>query len=127
MWSLLWFGMIMPGHTRGSIRVPGAERTPTIGSARSCCSRMGQPKPVQDTRPVDSKGDSGENSPGNSGGPGKCAICYLVATLDVPPPADVNPALTECLNWINDRCPARPVVADVVSPCLTRAPPIACA
>ena len=102
-WGLIafvaaWFGVIVPGHQRGSVVLPGyaqeaeaqgeqadlAADVCEIGKARSCCERPadGSPAPVD---PVE-----------------KCAICYLVATLSVPPVVDLSLPLTDRVGLLPD-------------------------
>jgi hypothetical protein len=57
----LWFGVVVPVHPRGMIRLGGG------GEARSCCHREGK-RPAKDSKPD----------------PSQCAICQFVATLDLP-------------------------------------------
>lgn len=98
--AAMWFGIIVPGHQRGSVVLPGYAQAiegrsneqeggrPSdaceIGKARSCCERPadGSPAPVD---PVE-----------------KCAICYLVATLSVPPVVDLSLPLTDRVGLLPD-------------------------
>lgn len=65
---------IAPGHTRGIIKYALANRASgpptdraTLRAGRSCC----QPAPSDKSRPAPPRGH--------------CAICQIVATLDLPP------------------------------------------
>lgn len=83
-WVLLWFGVIVPGHTRGMLRLPGSEsveldgaREATNGptcsidaSLPSCCQQPGSP--TNNDRKTPPLGT-------------KCAICHMAANLDAPP------------------------------------------
>jgi hypothetical protein len=81
----LWFGVIVPGHRRGIVPLPGYE------AADSCCSSP--PTEQSDSRPSCCPTDD-EASPASSpddrpDDPVKrCAICYIVAMLNVPPAID---------------------------------------
>jgi hypothetical protein len=131
VWLALWFGVIVPGHKRGLVLLPGgeppvqtkpasAETCPLagvmVGTTRGCCP--GSSVPVSPT------------APGSPDGPSKmpvthCAICYLAGVLDVPPAPDFAPKpleLLEILPW-----PA-PVAVDPqpsLQTYLGRAPPVA--
>lgn len=68
LWSV-WFGLIIPGHQRGIVALPGTQQAsgecPVLGGdsvQASCCkSQPGRGDPVR-----------------------HCAICKLVAMLDIP-------------------------------------------
>jgi hypothetical protein len=59
-----WFGVLLPVHVRGQIKVPGA----AADAATSCCSA---------DRPADDCSDfpAGSND---------CAVCHYLAGLDLP-------------------------------------------
>lgn len=63
--TFAWFGMLVPAHDRGRIQLPGL---PAAGE-HSCCAtaahKKSDPAPVKNT--------------------GNCAVCYFIATLDLPP------------------------------------------
>jgi len=61
---VVWFGVLLPVHTRGQV--------PLLGDCPQCkvchrCDRNSCPQPQVPARPK------------------SCAICYLIATLDLPP------------------------------------------
>src|SRR5689334_1022004 len=64
--SALWFGLLVPVHQRGVIRVAG-----TAASWRTCCATSTRDESKQ--KPL--------GSPSGSG----CAVCQFIATLDLPP------------------------------------------
>lgn len=77
LWMLAFLLIIGPGHTRGIVQLgnttvaaaPEASfATPTMSAGRSCC-RGGSDRPDGPTPPQ-----------------GKCAICQIIATLDLPAP-----------------------------------------
>lgn len=82
--TLLWFGVVVPFHERGQIKLPGSraanDRTVAsasglvIAAARHCCPRPAGEAP--DSRPS----------------PRDCAICHVAKTIDVPLPPDLTPA-----------------------------------
>lgn len=123
VWLALWFGVIVPGHKRGLVLLPGGEPLQTkpanaetcplagimVGTTGSCCPGSKPPSP---TAP-------------NPGMPvTHCAICYLAGVLDVPTPPDLAPkplALLDILPWPG------PVAVDSHSSLQTylgRAPPL---
>jgi len=85
LWFAGWLVVVMPGHTRGVVKLPGAalaeaalccEPTPDASCcdpAPTCCGDVsgGAPKP----------GDAPIDDPAKH-----CAICFLKATLTDPPP-----------------------------------------
>ena len=80
--TCLWFGMLVPVHQRGQIRLPGS---PSIANAVAAaqCNRTDAEAPCRKNRPVSEKGDSGQ---------GDCAVCHFIAGLQAPPPVMVAPA-----------------------------------
>jgi hypothetical protein len=66
----IWFGVVVPVHPRGMIRLGGS----CTENLRACCRN--------------SKGAGHESRParGNS----DCAICFFVATLDLPPAMEMD-------------------------------------
>jgi hypothetical protein len=120
VWLALWFGVIVPGHKRGLVLLPGGER-PTTSQSTS-----GEPCPL--AKIMGTNGSCCPAPPSRSPAPlpvSHCAICYIVGVLDVPPPPDFAPGpqeLLAILPW------PEPVVVDSVSipqTYLGRAPPIA--
>jgi hypothetical protein len=77
--TALWLGVIVPVHTRGVIRLAGAAPDAATDAHRCCAAPS---KPAQD------------NSPPCSGDKQSCAICYFIATLDLPPADDLDLAPT---------------------------------
>jgi hypothetical protein len=72
--TCLWFGVLLPVHQRGRITLPGAEcaaasaLTAAAAASHSCCPTPGHKSP--DAPAPDSRA---------------CAVCYYIATLDLPP------------------------------------------
>lgn len=61
--QIVWLNVIVPGHTRGAIPIPGADCE--ARGVKACCQETKH-------RPVSPK-------------PHGCAICYFAATLSTPP------------------------------------------
>ena len=64
----MFFNIVLPSHTRGSIQLPGSKES------HSCC------KPAH-SKDSDQKSDEQQN-------PSHCAICAFAAMVIVPPAAD---------------------------------------
>ena len=76
LWFAGWMLVVMPGHTRGIVRLPGSEPSEQSRQA-SCC----KPKPSCCDK------DRSEDGPARPTDPAKhCAICFLSAHLTDPPP-----------------------------------------
>ena len=57
-----WFGVLLPAHRRGQIRMPGAD------AGRACCEQRSTEHP--------------KHAPLRSAA--NCAVCHVIATLDLP-------------------------------------------
>src|SRR5205823_4516041 len=75
IFQAVWLNVIVPGHTRGSVALPGSAPYACADSpiAHRCCHA---PAPKDDPP-----------SPGNRG---KCAICFFAARLSTPPAIDAT-------------------------------------
>src|SRR5437868_1238859 len=67
VFETLWFGVLVPWHTRGQIALPG-----DTSSRSTCCDR---PSARHDSEPVQ------KHTPRSR----TCAVCQFIATLDLPP------------------------------------------
>jgi len=81
LWVAAWFGVVLPGHDRGRVKLPGfADQTAGQGAAARAAAC-----PLCVTSSPDSAGaDSQGQDPLPAGG-SCCAICQFTATLSVPP------------------------------------------
>src|SRR4051794_6505637 len=80
LFTVAWFGVLVPVHQRGAIQQPGS-------AAPSCCTHRlvaGVSCPG---------GDSQKSDAPAKGSSGNCAVCYRVFGLDLPAPVmlDVPP------------------------------------
>jgi hypothetical protein len=78
-----WLNVMVPGHSRGAVVVPGWDRVAQAPSLHGCC-------PTGPTR---------DNTP-TPGDRAHCAVCFFVAQLSTPPAIDLTPpplALVEAL------------------------------
>lgn len=114
--SLLWYGVFIPVHQRGVVKLPGAS---TCGScvttgdaavatgatdarvtchapkpavaAKTCCPKTGQPitcpTPFAKSGDVsNADGSKDEPAEGSPDQASHCAICFIAGHLDTPPP-----------------------------------------
>ena len=72
LWACAWFGVIVPGHERGQIKLPGAGATQ---GCDSCCDA-----PASHPKSSKEKADPAAN----------CAICFLTAQLQTPTTIDLT-------------------------------------
>ena len=77
VWFSGWLLLVMPGHKRGIVTVPGAE----LAQAASCC----EPGPPCCDTPVETSCCTPEDDRPTD--PARhCAICFLKSHLNNPPP-----------------------------------------
>ena len=113
--ATVWFGVLVPVHNRGEIRLPGAatsEAKPAPAPAGHCHATA----PSEGRPPChDPAGESG----------GSCAVCYFIAGLDAPPPVTLIEARLGLVGR-NDAAPPRGLVAARLGlPFHSRGPPAA--
>ena len=67
-----WFGVLLPVHQRGRITLPGAcaDASALTAPSHGCCPAPGH-----------TPGDAPPAAPDSRA----CAVCYYIATLDLPP------------------------------------------
>ncbi|WP_145076728.1 hypothetical protein [Poriferisphaera corsica] len=125
---VLWFAVVVPGHQRGAIALPGerAARGDEFGAGGGIFgdglfSGSGCPLCV-----VDENGKTeGEEEPYKAPTE-RCAICYITGVLDVPLVIDLTPPPL----WEVDYLPLEDresviYISAVFSPISGRAPPLA--
>jgi len=94
LWLALWFGVIVPGHKRGLVLLPGG---PGGNDTAPVNTQTGEPCPLAkymattgtccpSSQPADSSNPDSPALPVTH-----CAICYLTGVLDVPPAPDLAP------------------------------------
>ena len=116
IWSILWFGVIAPGHERGAVRVPGGETSTSSSHGHACCQR---PTPNTTDETPDPAAPEDED-PASA-----CAICYLNGALHTPVPIAIIPAVSRTALAPRPAPPHTPALARRYPPALGRAPPIA--
>jgi len=100
----VWFGVVVPLHPRGIIKLPGA-----CEGGRACCQGS-----------KSSRHDESLPKPTSS----DCAICYFVAALDLPPAIGMElPKLGLVEEAIATPQQVTPVIAQV-DPISERGPPV---
>jgi hypothetical protein len=102
IWLALWFGVIVPGHKRGLVLLPGGgERA----ASTTVVTQDDEPCPLAQMMAVSGKCCPSSRTPSQSspGGPAShCAVCYITGVLDVPLPPDFAPRpleLIQILPW----------------------------
>jgi len=105
VFEALWLNVLVPGHQRGCIQVPGAQ---AVASCPLC-----EPH----SSPVDSKSHAPIDRSGT------CAICFFAAHLSVPPRIDFTLPPLQLLGLVEAQT-ARNLVARLVQvPFDGRGPP----
>src|SRR4051812_14093570 len=75
LFQALWLNVILPGHTRGIITLPGTDRAEQTSS---CCAKP---------NPIHAKDAPGKPAPK----PAACAVCFFAARLSLPDGIDLTP------------------------------------
>ena len=121
VWQALWLFVLLPGHTRGQIVLPGSAPTPAatrgdggavVAAQMGCCS-------VRRDAPAD-----GKSPPIDRGRADNCAVCHFAARMSqavtfalfLPPPAR--------LETLAPPAPLVPHVAGDLRTVRSRAPPL---
>jgi hypothetical protein len=77
IFQALWLGVLVPGHRRGVVALPGEQNFAAFSSERSCCAVDGSEHRHLPQVPC-------------SRDPAKhCAICHLAMRLSTPPAIDI--------------------------------------
>lgn len=72
----LWLNVVLPGHTRGMITVPGSSPTAQAETPDACCSVGGKKTPDPAKAPTEAPTQDEKR---------RCAVCFFAAALDLPP------------------------------------------
>lgn len=113
----LWFGVIAPGHTRGTIKLGGMSPghcsvALTAAPSTDCCELMGD------------AGESGESRPEAPVDPASCcAVCYLNSVLNPPAPPPTVTVLTWMLAKLEPVEPAAMASIHITAAIDIRGPP----
>ncbi len=126
VWLALWFGVIVPGHKRGLVLLPGGTGSGQTRSAAA--SKVNEPCPLAEIMGTNGSCCPSSNKPSDEG-PGApvthCAICYLTGVLDVPPSPDFAPRPLELVQVLPWPEPAAVESIPASQTYLGRAPPVA--
>ena len=104
----VWFGVIVPGHTRGAVRLPGVvgcQDRPTKTDGACCGERAPGPS---------------KSAPANGG----CAVCFFAAALMHAPPVTFDFASLGLVGSLAPPPTVRPELRAPLLPCQSRAPPV---
>jgi hypothetical protein len=107
VFQAIWLNVILPGHTRGVVTLPGTERPQTRAAREGCCARKKSKDPA----------------PESSSRASRCAICFFAMRLTTPPVVDLRPPAMSLLESIAPPAPARFVSFHSRLTYLGRAPP----
>ena len=115
--ATLWFGVLVPVHNRGEIRLPGAGPAADATCAHRCCDHATAPEPQHG-------GGTPCHDDGSRKG-GSCAVCFFIAGLDAPPPVTMIEARLGLVGACEIHRPDDLPAARVILPFHSRGPPTA--
>jgi len=109
VFQALWLNVVLPGHTRGIVTMPGWEAKTGSSAVKSCCAAESHSK---------------ETQPSSRQKAASCAVCFFAVHLFLPPVIDLRPPALELAGRL-----AKPRPQIVHLPCLIRtydgrAPPV---
>ena len=110
--AALWFNVVVPVHTRGQIKLPGA----APGHAHACCATSAA---------HDTNGHRPHCPDPGSDSRGPCAVCFFMAALDTPPPVTVIVHRGEYVEDARIVVPTLPHLPRTALPLSNRGPPAA--
>ncbi len=111
VFEAFFLNVVIPGHQRGIVQLPGANSAP-IATCPFCCAD-------------ESSGHSGSKPGSPAGPPGTCAICSFAAQLSLPPVVDFSLPPLKLLCPVYDEIAKAPIARIVLVPFDGRAPPLA--
>src|SRR4051794_35307660 len=76
VFQAVWLTVILPGHTRGAVTLPGYKPADSESCAGCCPQHSGTSDPA---------------TPADPGRAAHCAICFFAARLSVPVAIDLTP------------------------------------
>jgi hypothetical protein len=106
----LWLNVVLPGHTRGAVTLPGYEKPSATSVGHGCC-------PTSDSDPSDSDKPDGRAA--------HCAVCFFAARLSLPCAIDLTPAPLGLCGEAPNELAESIASLDAQFTYLGRAPPIA--
>lgn len=112
LFQAIWLNVVLPGHTRGQIVMPGTPAE-VADAGHSCCA-ADMPAPAGKKSDLPSK-----NRVAN------CAVCAFAAHMTVPPAIDLTPRPTDLLCLLPEPRTQSVTTLELVLAYLGRAPPAA--
>jgi hypothetical protein len=112
IFEAIWLNVIVPGHRRGIVQMPGAS---AAAACPFCCCCQ------QPTTPSSDRDGPKQNSP--TGPAGTCAICNFAAHLSVPPVIDFTPPPLKLLGPVEAEIARRAIARITLIPFDGRGPP----
>jgi hypothetical protein len=106
IFQALWLNVILPGHTRGIIALPGARGA---SKASTCCTDS-KSKPDAPAKPAPR--------------PSACAVCFFAARLTLPEVIDLSPPALGLLDTIDIPLAQQVVDTRCLIPFNGRGPPL---
>lgn len=114
VFQAVWFNIIVPGHQRGAVALPGETCSACQANADACCPDMAEPPPAHPKAPAAPEGDPASH----------CAICHFAAALSTPPAIESSPPPLELLDLIEPNVVERSAAVSFSAPYYGRAPPV---
>jgi hypothetical protein len=111
LFQFAWLNVVLPGHTRGVVTVPGSK--PAV---HACCA---DDESTSDTAAKPS--ERGEPTPSDRA---RCAICYFAAGVTTPPPALLAPTPSGVAELLSLPAPESVLSRDFPPAYHGRAPPV---
>ena len=119
-WQALWLNVVLPGHTRGAITLPGAadrsgaDVSCDAEAAHACCSAPASRDDAGDGPRVPTPGERA-----------RCAICYFATGLSIPPAVELAPTPLGTIALLPVPAPDLAPASDFPPTYRGRAPPTA--
>jgi hypothetical protein len=114
LFQAFWLNVLLPGHTRGQIVMPGTPAAQAAETGHSCCEA--------DTAPAAAPGHKSDGAPTKSRA-ANCAICAFAAHMTIPPALDLTPRPTDLLCLLPEPRTQSVTTLELVLAYLGRAPP----
>ena len=112
LFEAFFLNVVVPGHQRGVVQLPGSDSSSGQSCPFCCCG--------QNSSPANSKLSQDNNSPKRAG---TCAICAFAAHLSVPPVFNFSLAPLMPLGPLEIRGASLPIAGSVQLPFNERGPP----
>ena len=107
LYVLVWFTVVVPGHTRGILTMPGEPQAQS--GAAACCASTST--------------DSNKNKKPTPDQQRRCAVCFVAANYTVPVVFTFDPEPAECVAVANLAALAQVFSIDFPTPFWPVGPP----